>query len=133
MHWTHRAGRRARSRRHKAMAKRHPIRRWSREALGIEFAAMASFIDEPTDRVQLPDGRWMQLEPFQHRVDLATWDPPQPWSKMIPADALNPTVERYRVQPRAEGRLFYERRNRRYRKLSPVLVKLDDAPQPAAR
>lgn len=120
---TTRIGRRQRNRRHKAKARRHPIRTWPLLRLGREFSAMEAFIDEPQDHVVGPDGDLIAIDPRYPWLEIARcsgvsaayareWEPPEV------------TIERWRIVRRSEGRLFYEDRNRRYRKLMQKLAPL---------
>lgn len=97
---------------------------WSWERRGLEFREMQAFVDQPQDRVQMPNGEWRMLERGQDVVQIMTFDPEPVYVPSGEADA-NPSfdVQVWRVTPRSEGRFFYGGANRRYRRLTPILVR----------
>ena len=118
-----RIGRRRRHRRHKLRARSHPIRIW-REWLGRELRLMDAFVDYPQDRVDIPGEGWVSLYPGQRVVEMhhatmvdtyGAWKHHQPMPDVV--------VVRWRVVRQSEGRLFYEGRNRRYRRVPPTAVR----------
>lgn len=122
---TDRRGRRRRQRRHKARAKGHPVRLCSPRYLGREFEEMQRFVSEPQDCFRFvggpADGKMQGWDGSpEWRVYEMKMDGARVWRRDDPLP--EPTIHVYKIQLRREGRLFYEGRNRRERRLLPLMV-----------
>lgn len=115
---TDRRGRRRRHKRHKA--RKSIVRLWCTELLGLEFETMCKF-----EASSAPRGSYIDLEGNlsmapESYVTVARWSPgPGAYSRDWKPPPVKTTT--YRLVRRAEGRLFYNGRNRRYRNLPAVL------------